>query len=105
MASLSSSSSRLGNVTASSLVRSAGTLQREIATFQDNAAKISYENSGHTDEAYQAYVNYLQGRIKTLASSSSVTDLNKAQSLQQEVVTATHANVSYQIQQENMRLM
>lgn len=104
MASLAASF-KIGTTGASSLVKSAMTLQREVQTFQDDTARIAYENSGHTDEAYQTYVNYLQGRIKNLQTTGTITDLTKAQNMQQEIVTATHSNVSYQIQQENLQLM
>jgi hypothetical protein len=96
---------KIGTGSVSSLLKSASTLQREIATYQDDSAKITYENSGHTDEAYNTYVTYLQGRIKTLSAAGTITDMTKAQNMQQEVVTATHSNISYQIQQENIQLM
>lgn len=96
---------KLGTGSVSGLLKSAATLQREMATYQDDAAKIAYENSGHTDEAYQAYTNYLSGRIKTLQTAGTVSDQTKAQNMQQEIVTATHSNISYNIQQENIALM
>ena len=96
---------KVGNASAPSLIKSAATLQNELATYNDDAAKIAYENSGYTDDAYNTYTTYLQGRISTLSSSGTIPDLTKAQTMQQDLITATHSNISYHIQQANIQLM
>lgn len=104
MASLSSTFN-VGDGSASSLIKSATTLQNELATYEDDSQKIAFENSGYTDAAFTTYSNYLNSRISTLSSSGTVEDQIKAQTMQQEVVTATHSNISFHIQQDNIQLM
>lgn len=95
----------VGNVSAPSLIKSAATLTNEMNAFNDEEAKITWENSGYTDAAYQAYTSYLQGRITTLSASDTPTDQTKAIEMQQEIVTSTHSNISYHIQQANIQVM
>lgn len=95
----------VGNVSAPSLIKSAATLTNELDSYNDEEAKITFENSGYTDAAYQAYTSYLQGRVSTLSASDTVTDQTKAIGMQQDIVTATHSNISYHIQQANIQVM
>lgn len=104
MASLSSNFN-VGNVSAPSLVKSAATLQNEEAEYNDEIAKINWDNSGYTDAAFQEYQTYLQGRVGTLTSDGTPTDLTKAAEMTQDIVTATHSNISYHIQQDNIQVM
>lgn len=99
------SSQQLGNASVSSLVKSANSLESELATFQDDEARISYENSAKTSADLQTYTSYLNGRIGTLQATGSVTDATKALNMQQTLVTATHENISADIQRENINLM
>lgn len=110
MASLLSSSSlktggEFGNASASSLIKSAQSLENEMATFQDTEAQITYENSAKTAADLQNYTSYLNGRITTLQSTGTITDATKAMTMQQTLVSATHANISADIQRENINLM
>ena len=96
---------KIGNASASSLVKSAATLTNELNTYNDTINKIIYENSAKTASDLQVYRQYLQGRISTLSSSGSVTDATKAANLSQEIITATHGNISADIQRENISIM
>lgn len=100
-----SASFNVGTGSVSSLVKSAATLQNELATYEDDAQKIAFENSGYTDTAFATYQSYLNSRISTLSTSGTIEDQIKAQNMQQEVVTATHSNISFHIQQDNINLM
>ena len=104
MASLSSSF-RVGNASASNLVKTAATVQRELATLQDTEAEYTYANSAKTSADLQTYTDYLNSRITSLQSSGTITDITKAQTMQQKVITATHENISADIVRENINLM
>jgi hypothetical protein len=95
----------VGTGSASSLVKSATTLQNDLNSYNDEVQKVTFENSGYTDSSTQAYLTYLNSRVSSLQSSGTVTDQTKAVELQQEMVTAQHSNISYHIQQENIQLM
>jgi hypothetical protein len=96
---------KVGNVSAPSLIKSAASLQNELATFNDDEAAITYENSAKTADDLSTYLNYLNGRITTLQSSDSVTDQTKALTMSQKIVSATHSNISADITRENIDLM
>jgi len=96
---------KIGNASASSLVKSAATLTNELNTYNDTINKITYENSAKTASDLQVYQQYLQGRISTLGSSGSITDATKAANLSQEIISATHGNISADIQRENISIM
>lgn len=100
-----SSSQQLGNASVSSLIKSANSLETELAAFQDDEAKITYENSAKTSADLQTYTSYLNGRITTLQGTGSVTDATKALNMGQDIVSATHENISADIQRENINLM
>lgn len=100
-----SSSQQLGNASVSSLIKSASSLETELAAFQDDEAKITYENSAKTAADLQQYTSYLNGRIGTLQSTGSVTDATKALNMGQDIISATHENISADIQRENINLM
>lgn len=89
----------------SALVKSGASTLKTIDTYNDDLAKITYDDSGHDDTSYQTYVNYLNGRIAQLTAAGTITDATKALTMQQELVTANHSNISYHIQQENQSLM
>lgn len=100
-----SSSAQLGNASVSSLIKSAQSIQTEIASFQDDEAKINYENSAKTSADLQTYTAYLGTRITSLQTTGSVSDATKALNMQQDVVSATHENISADITRENINLM
>lgn len=100
-----SSSQQLGNASVSSLIKSASSLETELAAFQDDEAKITYENSAKTSADLQTYTDYLGSRITTLQSTGTVSDATKALDMQQDVVSATHENISADITRENINLM
>lgn len=95
----------VGNVSASSLIKSAATLTNEMDAYNDEVAKVTWDNSGYTDAAFATYTQYLQSRVTTLSASDTPTDQTKAVEMQQDLVTAQHSNISYHIQQANIQIM
>lgn len=104
MASLLGSLPTLGTVTASSLIKSAATIQNQINTFEDQNQEITFENNP-SDDNLQQYLTYLNGRVDTLTSSGSIVDLTKAQNLQQTMRTAVSSNISFNIENESIQVM
>lgn len=104
MASLSSSA-RIGNTSASSLIRSSQSIQSEINTYNDSLAAYQYELSPKTDDDLAEYQGYLNGRITNLQNTGSVTDASKALTLTRTLTDATRSNVSSNIQRENIDMM
>lgn len=104
MASLSSST-RLGNTSPSSLIRSAQSIQSEINTYNDSLAAYQYELSPKTDADLETYQSYLNNRISNLQSTGTVTDASKALTLSRTLTSATRSNVSSNIQRENIQVM
>lgn len=104
MASLSGGA-RIGNSNTSSLLKSANTLATEIATYKDAVAATNYASSAKTDADFQAYQDYLNGRIGSLQASGSVSNLTKAVGLTNTLRSATNSNVSASIQRENIQVM
>lgn len=104
MASLSASFN-VGSGSASALIKSASSLSNELATYQDDVARINYDNSAKTDADLATYSAYLNSRVTTLQGSGSVTDATKAIELQQTIVTAQKSNSSANIQRENIQVM
>jgi hypothetical protein len=103
MANLSPSTNIGGS--ASSLVRTAGSLASQINTFNDTSAAIEYENSGYTDAAFQKYQDYLGSRIKVLQGTGSIADATKAIEFSQKVQSAAKSNTSASITRENIQIM
>lgn len=103
MASLSPSTNLGGSV--SSLIRSATSLTNQIAAYNDSLQAFQYQNSAYTDNAYQSYKSYLQGRIKNLQSTGTVADAQKALTLTKTLEAATHSNISASITRENIAIM
>lgn len=103
--SLLKSGPTLGTVSASSLVKSATTLQNELATLNDDEAEYTYENSAKTASDLSTYTDYLNTRIDGLQSSGTVTDTTKAVEMSQKIVSATHENISADIARENIQVM
>lgn len=100
-----SSSSRLGNTSTSSLIKSSRSIANAITANQDEFYRIQYQNSAKTATDLQTYQNYLTGRIGNLLSTGSVTDNTKAMTLSQNIVTATASNVSTDITRENISIL
>lgn len=104
MASLSSGL-KLGTGSTSSLLRSASSLQRQISDYQDSLQAYQYQNSAYTDQAYQSYKDYLNGRISSLNSSGGVTNAQKALTLTKTLESAMKSNISASITRENIQIM
>lgn len=100
-----STSSRLGNTSTSSLIKSSRSIQSSITANQDEFYRIQYQNSAKTATDLQTYQQYLTGRIGNLLSTGSVTDNTKAMTLSQTIVTATASNISSDITRENIAIL
>lgn len=100
-----SSSVKLGTGSVSSLIKSANTLQTEEANLQDSIMRDQFNNSLRTSSDLTTYANYLKGRIKILQDSGTITNASKALSLNQEIITATHASASADIQRATINVL
>lgn len=96
---------RLGNVGASSLIKSAQTLSNELNTYHDTIQRLTFENSAKTDSDLQAYVTYLNSRISNLESTGSVTDATKALDMRQTLTSAIHSSASADIQRATISVL
>lgn len=104
MASLSSST-RIGNTSSSSLIKSANTVANQIATYNDDLAAYTYSISAKTDSDLATYQDYLNGRINTLQDTGTITDANKALNLTKTLTGAISSNTSASIARENIQVM
>lgn len=89
----------------SSLLKSATSTAATIANFQDQEQAFDWTNSAYTDDAYNAYSDYLTGRINSLQATGSIADASKALTLMGTLRSATHDNVSAGIQRENIQVL
>lgn len=104
MASLSSGL-KLGTGSVSSLIKSANSLQTQLANYQDQTQAFEYQNSAYTDDAFSSYSTYLNGRIKTLQGTGTLADASKALTLTKTLEAAMKSNVSASIQRENIQIL
>lgn len=95
----------VGSTSTSALIKSASSLSAQLAAYQDDVAKITYENSAKTASDLASYQSYLEGRVTNLTSTGTVADATKALNMQQDIVSATHENISSDIQRENIEMM
>jgi hypothetical protein len=102
--SLLKSGPTLGTTSASSLVKSAATLQNELNTYQDTVQKVQFENNPN-DASLNTYLKYLQTRVKLLNSTGSITDATKAVNMTQQMRTAISSNTSFNIQNESIQVL
>lgn len=98
------SSSRLGNVSPTSLVKSASSLQTTINDYNDKIQAAQF-STDHSDTSYAAYKAYLTQRISTLQASGTISNLSKAVSLNTALNSATSSNASYNIDQITIQMM
>lgn len=87
---------KLGNTGVSSLIKSAATLQNEIASYQDKIQQMNFNNNP-TSTNLQSYIQYLSKRINTLNATGTVTNASKALSLSNEIKTATVKSTTFNI--------
>lgn len=95
---------KLGNISASSLVKSASTLTNELNSYNDYVQKLNFTQDP-TDQNFNAYVNYLQGRISTLSATGSITNIHKAAELQNEITSAYKTNTTFNIDTITTQMM
>lgn len=102
---MASLTSNFGNANASSLLRSARSLQTQIQAYQDDVQALTYANSAYTDSAFASYQDYLSKRINALNSTGSIADATKAITMTKTLEGATHSNISASITRENIQIM
>lgn len=95
---------KLGNISASSLVKSASTLTNEVNSYNDYIQKLNFTQDP-TDQNFNAYVNYLQGRISTLSATGSITNIHKAAELQNEITSAYKTTTTFNIDTITTQMM
>lgn len=96
---------QLGDSSASSLVKSAASLENELSTYSDDEADITYENSDKTDSDFATYQAYWSSRINQLQSTGSVTDATKALTASQKIVSGQKSNISANVQRDTISVM
>lgn len=96
---------KVGTTSASSLVKSAATLQNQINTYNDDEAKIVFDNSAKTDADLATYQGYLQGRVTQLQGTGSVTDATKALTMGQDLISAQKSNISANVQRASIAVL
>lgn len=104
MASLSATFN-VGSTGTSALIKSASSLSTQIASYNDDLRKIQYENSAKTSSDLATYSKYLSTRITNLKGTGTVADATKALNMQQDLLSATHSNISADITRENIQIM
>lgn len=95
----------LGNIGASSLVKSAASVASQIATYNDAVAAQQWNNSAQTDADWQVYSEYLNGRITKLQGQGTLSGLSKATSLVNTYQSANRSYVSNTIQRATMAII
>lgn len=95
----------LGNTNVSSLLKSASTLANSMNVYRDTVQRLTFENSAKTATDLHKYQVYLNGRIKILEGSGSVTDATKALDMRQTLVSAIHASASADIQRSTIAVL
>lgn len=96
---------KLGSGSVSSLLKSAGTIQTEINTYNDSVAAYTYANSAYTDSALQTYSDYLNGRITNVSSLGGPVNAEKALTLTKTLESAQKSNISATIARENIQVL
>jgi hypothetical protein len=95
----------LGNVGASALVKSAAGIATQIADYKDKMASLQWNSSAQTEADYATYSQYLDGRIKTLSSSGSLSTASKALTLTGTLQSANRSYVSNSIQRTSQAIL
>lgn len=98
-------SSKLGNSSSSSLLKSANSIAVQVANYQDSVEAYNYGLSAYTDAAYNDYTTYLNSRITSLSAVPSLTNEQKVLTLTKTMDSATKSNVSASITRENIQIM
>lgn len=96
---------RVGNTSASSLIKSASSAATAVQDYNDKLAAAIYENSAKTNDDFNTYSTYLNGRIGTLSTSTSIADASKLLTLSQTLTSAAKSNTSAEIQRENIQVL
>lgn len=90
---------------ASSLLRSAGSLATQNQAYEDSVQAYIFSQSAYTDEAFKSYSDYLTGRIGTLQSAGGLSNVQKALTLTRTLDSANRSNTSASIVRENIQIM
>lgn len=96
---------KIGNTGASSLVKSAVSLESSEAEYQDQIQAFNWDVSAKDNASFDTYATYLQGRITALQATGSLTDSKKALTLQTTMYSATKANITSNIQEASIQVL
>lgn len=88
----------LGNVGASALVKSAASIQSQVADYEDKVRALEWNASAQTDADYQAYSKYLNTRIKNLSGTGTLSNASKALTLTSTAQSVYRSYVSNSLQ-------
>lgn len=97
-------STNVGGGSVSSLIRSANSIQASVTANQDAIASSNFDID-HSDASFQEYASYLNGRISKLLSTGSIVDNTRAISMQNKLISAQRANVSFNIKNASIAVM
>jgi len=95
----------LGNVNASSLVKSAQSLSTQIDNFDDAQWAYQWNVSSKTDADWAQYQKYLNDRITALNNSGSITSASRALTLQTTLTSANRSYISASIDRVSQQIM
>lgn len=87
------------NSSTSSLLRSAASTQSSISSYEDKVAAYNWENSAKTEEDFQAYKTYLEGK------ASTTTDPSKQITYMSTVDSARSGFISNEIQRQSINVI
>lgn len=96
---------RLGNTSPSALIKSASSAATAVQDYNDKLQAAIYADSAKTNDDFNAYQTYLNGRIGNLSTSTSIADASKMLTLTQTLTDAAKTNTSAEIQRENIQVM
>jgi len=104
MASLSSNV-KIGNTSASSLLRSSSSLSSQLADYQDKVAAADWANSAKTADDWATYQAHLSGRISRLSATGVLSDASKALTMSDTLRTAGRSYVSNEIARQSISIL
>lgn len=94
-----------GNAGASALVKSAASLASAQNDYEDKVMALQWSQSSKTQDDWDRYAGYLDGRISSMSGSGTLTGASKALTLTSTQDTASKAFVSSEIQRQSIGIM
>lgn len=104
MASLSSTG-RIGNTGASSLLKSASGLANQLADYNDKVAAANWASSDKGDAAWSEYQSYLTDRSNKLNATGVLSDASKALTMSDSLRSASREYVSSSIAKQSIGIL